>query len=262
MNTYFETESPNSKTVLCERIKDGRIPWIAPVLMVLARPVFALLGQGITVLLFAAQGDPSPLQSSAPWWTVYGTGIDIACLVLLLILVKREGIRLSDLVSFKKKKLLIDIPLGIGFCAIAFPAAVLLGSIIASVLVYGGLQPRLPDGAFIRHLPLWGVIYSRAVWWIIWSFTEEITFQGYSLPRLQCIFGRTWMAVGWVSFGWALQHSFLPFINISHAVWLFVAFFPLTMAMQLLYLRIRRLAPLIVAHWLMDLGSVLLLVTT
>lgn len=38
---------------------------------------------------------------------------------------------------------------------------------------------------------------------------------------------------------------------------MFLAFVPLTLAMQFIYLRVRRLTPLIIGHWLMDLTSVL-----
>ena len=41
--------------------------------------------------------------------------------------------------------------------------------------------------------------------------------------------------------------------------YMFLAFLPLSIAMTLVYLRIRRLPPLIVAHWLMDLSNVLFL---
>jgi membrane protease YdiL (CAAX protease family) len=82
------------------------------------------------------------------------------------------------------------------------------------------------------------------------------------LPRILVITGRKWVAVLIVGFCWALQHSFLPYISVSHSVWMLITFFPLTIAMQLLYLKIKRLFPLIVAHWAMDLVSVIFLVTT
>jgi membrane protease YdiL (CAAX protease family) len=40
---------------------------------------------------------------------------------------------------------------------------------------------------------------------------------------------------------------------------MFLTFLPLTIAMSLAYLRLRRLPPLIVAHWLMDFFNVLFL---
>ena len=106
---------------------------------------------------------------------------------------------------------------------------------------------------------LWAVLYSRLIWWVIWSATEELTFNGYALPRLQLITGKTWVAVLGVGFGWALQHSFLPFINVKHAIWLLITFFPLTIAIQLVYLKYRRLFPLIIGHWAMDFFSVVFL---
>lgn len=261
MYTDTVNNLPNSVESIQKRISNRSIIWIAPVLMVLARPVLALLMQGITIIIFTVQGNPSPASASTAWWTVYGNFIDIGCLILLVSLLRREGIKLFDLVSFDRKKLPKDILLGIVICALTFPVTIYAGSTLASILVYGKLQPDLPAGALIRSLPLWGVLYSRIIWWVIWSFTEELTFQGYALPRLKLITGHSWTAVLWVGFGWALQHSFLPFINISHAVWLFIAFFPLTIALQLIYLRLHRLTPLIVAHWMMDLGSVIFLVS-
>jgi uncharacterized protein len=106
------------------------------------------------------------------------------------------------------------------------------------------------------------MLYSRLIWWVIWSFTEELTYQGYALPRLQLLCGRTWVAVVLVGFGWSLQHCFLPlFFDPRHFIWILITFFPLKIAMQLLYLRFRRLLPLIVAHWAMDFVSTFMIIT-
>lgn len=55
----------------------------------------------------------------------------------------------------------------------------------------------------------------------------------------------------------SLQHSFLMLADLRYGLYLFLTFVPLTLATELVYLRIRRLPPLIVAHWLMDLTSAL-----
>ncbi len=140
---------------------------------------------------------------------------------------------------------------------IVFPVTVFGGGMLAQLIAYGSLHPVLPEATFIRSLPLLGVLYSRILFWPIWSVTEELTYNGYALPRLRAMTGSPWMAVALVCFFWSIQHSFLPWVNPQHALYLFLTFVPLTIAMQAIYLRLRRLPPLILGHWLMDLFSVL-----
>ena len=241
------------------RPRSGKLinPIIAPIAIVMARPVLALTVQFIFVFLFVKLHIQSPSVSVRNWWTVYGTLIDITCLALVFRFTRLEGISLISLISFEKKKLFKDLLLGIGIFIHVFPVAVLGGSLLAGLIAYGTIQPLLPEGAFVRTLPLWAVLFSRVIWWVIWSFTEELTYQGYALPRLLAITKYKWLAIAWVSFGWSLQHSFLTYINVQHALFLFIMFVPLTLILQLIYLRLGRLMPVVVAHWLMDLTSVL-----
>ncbi len=262
INLYAEysgdlTDSPQALS----HQKTG-LRWLrfAPLLVLLARSGLALLFQALTVLLFTRLDLPSPAVAVRNWWTVYGTLIDLVCLALLAWLVRREGRRLLDLVNFDRSKLKTDLLIGLGIFVIIFPVTVFGGGMLANLIAYGTLQPEYPAGGFMRTLPLLAVLYSRLLWWPLWSFTEEMTFQGYCLPRLRLLAKNTWLPVAVVSFFWSIQHSFLPWINLQHGLYLFLTFLPLTVALQLIYLRVRRLAPLIVGHWLMDLFSVLYLV--
>ena len=188
---------------------------------------------------------------------MYGTLIDLGCLALLFWLTSREGIRLRDLFGFTKNKLKIDISIGLGIFLIVFPLTVFGGGMLAELIAYGSLSPVLPEATFIRTLPVLAVLYSRLLWWPLWSVTEELTYDGYALPRLKALTKSTWFSVALVSFFWSLQHSFLPWVNPQHGLYLFLTFVPLTIALQLIYLRVKRLTPLIIGHWLMDLVSVL-----
>jgi uncharacterized protein len=247
----------NSPEAIQGRPANGLIGRAAPVLMLFARSIFALLAQGLMILVLTRLNVNSPSVTVRNWWTVYGTLIDLGCLALLFWLARHEGLRLLDLASYNRGKIKTDILIGLGILIVVFPLTVFGGGMLSSLLAYGSLQPELPVGGFIRTLPLLALLYSRLVWWIPWSFTEELTYQGYCLPRLQALTKRTWLPVVLVSFSWSLQHSFLPWINLQHAAYLFITFVPLTIAMQVIYLRLRRLAPLILGHWLMDLTSVL-----
>jgi membrane protease YdiL (CAAX protease family) len=88
---------------------------------------------------------------------------------------------------------------------------------------------------------------------MIWSPTEETTYQAYVLPRLQALTGRNWIAFSIVGVCWAAQHCALPFVpDWRYILFRFLAFLPGVLVMMLVYLRTRRLAPLIIAHWPMD----------
>jgi membrane protease YdiL (CAAX protease family) len=228
-------------------------------LMLLARSAFILLAQGITFLLLLKLNVPNASVAIRNWWPVYGTLVDFGCLGLLAWLTRREGIRLFDLVGIVKNKLKTEIPLGLGLFIIIAPVTIFGGGMLAKMIAYGTLNPLFPEYTFMRTLPLLALLYARILWWPIWSATEEMTYNGYALPRLVAMNKSRWISVAVVSFFFALQHSFLMLAGFRFGFYMFLAFLPLSIAMTLVYLRIRRLPPLIVAHWLMDLSNVLFL---
>ena len=88
---------------------------------------------------------------------------------------------------------------------------------------------------------------------------EETTYNGYVLPRLQALTGRSWVAVALVTFGWSFQHLFLPTLwDARYFLWRFLIFIPFNLVAPLLYLRLRRLAPIVFAHWGLDLLTTLI----
>ncbi len=255
MNTSA-AELPNSNTKLQERLQAGRITWKWPVIIVFARLIFAVLAQALVAGLFMLLGNPTPWQAAAPWWIVYGTLIDIGCLLLLARLARQEGIRLFDLISFQRQRLGRDLLLGVGFIPLYIILAV-VGGIVGGILIYGAT----PAPAIMTPLPLWGTLYSLIVWPLIWAFAEEMTYQGYVLPRLTDLSGRAWLAVIIVGFGWALQHSALPIMaDWRWAAYRFGSSLLIGLVLPIIYLRTRRLLPFIVAHWAANFVSVLITV--
>ncbi len=243
----------NSLSQLRMRAADGRLSWPGPLFLVAGRIALMLLAQGLVAIVFLLRGTSQPWLAAAPWWTVYGTLIDIGCLTLMWKFTRREGITLRDLIGPIRLRHGRDIFLGIGIFLVVFPLFV-VGGLFSCRLFYGVFQANVFPGILGgRVLPLWAAIYSRSLWWMIWSPTEEMTYAGYVLPRAQALSGRTWVAVLLVGFFWSIQHSFLPFIpEWRNFLWRFLAFVPGVVVMVLIYLRMRRLAPLILAHWAMD----------
>jgi uncharacterized protein len=235
----------------------GRITWTGPLLLATGRSGLILLAQAVAAGVFALRGHLAPWRAAAPWWTVYGTLVDLGCLALMWRFTRAEGITIRDLIG--AIKLPRDILTGLGYYCLIFPFFV-GGGLLSTKLVYGSIHADVSSGLFMaRTLPVWAVVYSLSVWWMIWSPTEELTYQAYALPRIQALSGRTWVAMAVVGFWWALQHSLLPFLPDWRSVlWRFLAMVPGVIVLMLIYLKTRRLPPLIMAHWLMDIGAVLM----
>lgn len=260
MQRALETNShavmePNSLAPIRERVAAGHIPWTGPLLLVAARTVLWLTFQSLLALVLFALRHPAPFRTAGNWWMLYGNLSDICCLLGMRYFTRREGIRLRDLVGPIRLRHGRDLFFGLGLLLLSLPLFS-LGGRLAGVLVYGSMANVPMEFILQRHsLPIWATVYTLTVWWIIQSATEETTYQGYALPRLQALTGHTWIAISIVGFWFAAQHCMIPFVPEWHYVaYRFLMFLPVLLMMMLVYLRIRRLAPLILAHWPMDLG--------
>lgn len=238
---------PNSKMKIEESYNEKQIKWFWPVFIVFARLLFAFIVQSLVALVFLIINDPEPWREAGSWWVVYGTLIDVGCLMLLLRYVKREGVRLRDLVNFGNQKTGQFIFQCLTLIVLFF-LLFMSGGMIFGPLIYGGAAP-VPYG----ELPLWGAMYSIILWPVIWGITEQMTYMGYALPRLEVIFKNKWMAVGLVCFGWCIQHIALPFaFDWQWVAYRFASTLPIALVLPLLYLRSRRLLPFIIAHCIID----------
>lgn len=252
---------PNSKVEIERRVAQGQIAWSAPLTLVVARTLLLLAMQALLAGVYVLRRNPSPWAAAAPWWSIYGTLVDIECLLLIGWFKRTEGIRFRDLIGNVRLRRGRDILTGLGYYLFIFPSFV-GGTMLSSLLVYGSIAPHIPPGQLHdRALPAWAVVYTLSAWWMVWSPTEEITYQAYVLPRLEALSGRSWASVVIVCFWWALQHAALPLIaDWRYVLWRFGAFVPGLLVTILIYRRTRRLAPMIVAHWPMDIAAAILTV--
>lgn len=190
------------------RMAQRRFTWTGPLLLVSGRSAMMFAAQGVVAVVLYLQGRPTPWRSAAPWWTVYGTLVDLGCLALMWRFTRAEGISLRDLIGPIRWRGGRDLLVGLGFYLLVFPLFV-GGGLLSGRLMYGSWSADpYPGLIFARVLPVWAVVYSRSLWWLIWSPTEEMTYQSYTLPRIAALSGRNSVAIVVVSFWWALQHSF------------------------------------------------------
>lgn len=253
------TVDPNSLPAIRQRAAAGLIPWIGPLLLLCTRSFVWMASQAILALVFLARHHPAPWREATYWWSVFFTLGDIACLLGLRCFTRREGIRLRDLIGPIRMRYGHDLWLGLGYLMLAAPFFIVAPA-LAQRWLYGssGLNP----GASLLHahaLPAWAMVYSITLWWFISSPTEEATYQGYALPRLEALTGHTWIAVAVVAFCFTAQHCVIGFVpDWRFLAWRFLSFLPGCLIVTLIYVRTRRLMPLIFAHWPMDIAAVLL----
>ncbi len=86
------------------------------------------------------------------------------------------------------------------------------------------------------------------------ALVELPTYMGYSLPRMEAITRKRWLPVFLAAFWLALQHSALPLIlDVRFMLYRFLSMLPLALCIGLVYQHYRRLGPLMVIHYLLDL---------
>lgn len=252
-----QPEEPNSTEQISKRLQAGSLGWAGPLIVLLGRSVLIIAAQAVTSCFLGLRSHTWSWNAAAKWWTVYGTLVDIGCLTLMAVVTRREGIRVRDLIGKIRLRWGRDLWLGAGLLILVFPFFI-FGAASATRIVYGsGQLPSFAGLADGRILPLWGIVYSFSVWWLIWSPTEELTYRGYALPRFEVLCRNRAVAIGLVTFWWTLQHVFLPFIlDWKLVLWRFLAFLPGVVLLTIPSLKMRRLAPFVFAHWPMDVAAV------
>jgi len=243
---------PNDDEALARRRDAGTLTWRGPALMLFARSACAIAAQAVVAIVFALRSSPTPWLDSEPWLPVYGTLIDAGCLALLWRLTRREGMSLFELVGFDRRRLVRDALLGLALIPISL-VLILGGIYLTGWLVYGARTPPYVFG----QLPLWAALYGVLVFPFLWGLTEQMTYNGYLVPRVRILSRSTVAAVTLVAFAWSSQHAVMP-LTFDPKFMVFRALSPIPFSIfeTLLYLRLRRLIPFALAHALMDGASV------
>ncbi len=236
----------NSAAEIRRRIPLRQFTWAGPLLVVSARTVLLIVFQALFAAVLALRHHQYAWTAAGRWWTVYGTLVDLGCITLMWRFIRREGIGFRELIGRLRPR---DILSGLGWFAVFFP---LLGICLplTSRLVYGNWFPDVDHGVVVARLPIWAALYTLSVWWIIWTPTEQTTYQAYVLPRLEALTKRPFVAALIVASWWALQHCAVPFVlDWRYPIWRVLATFPACLLFLLVYQRTRRLPPLIIAQW-------------
>nr|BBH86229.1 hypothetical protein KTC_09800 [Thermosporothrix sp. COM3] len=251
-------EKPNSIEALKQKVRDGRIRPLWPLLMNFIRLPLVLIGILLAYLIFSALHSKQAFSMAMLSSNVTITfTADLVCVLLLRWLTHREGLRLRDLFGIERNKLLRDILLGLLLFVLLF-VCLYIANTIAALLVYGPTAFSTPQSATSGYdastLPIvTGIfLFSTFISPLTIGIAEELTYRAYAFPRLIALTGRLWPALLLSALGFGVQHIAFALTGWQDALARFLGMFLMAPVFCLLYLKMKRLLPLVIGHWLVD----------
>ena len=208
-------------------------PWSRLVLAVGARPGLII---AIGAVLVA-------MGHSLLWMNVVIIMVDVVTLALVHRLLRAEGRGLSDLLRFRGA----DIGWGL-LCGLIVMIAWMPASFIGNLIAYQGAPPA----SSYPSVPLWLGLLSVTIMPVTIGLAEETLYRGYLQPRLQ---GRIGLigAVLAASAVFGLQHIGFALPDPQAIVASVVRTFLAGLVFAGLLMWRKRVIPLAVGHWLLDL---------
>ena len=177
------------------------------------------------------------------WMNVLIIVIDVVTLALVHGLLRAEGRGLTDLLSFRGA----DVGWGL-LCGLISLVAWMPAFLIGNLVAYQGAPPA----SSYPPVPLWIGVLSVTIMPVTIGLAEEALYRGYLQPRLQGHIGLVGAVLA-ASVVFGLQHIGFAFPDAQAMVASVVRTFLAGLVFAWLLTWRRRVAPLAVGHWLMDL---------
>ncbi|MED4206878.1 CPBP family intramembrane glutamic endopeptidase [Neobacillus mesonae] len=220
----------------------------------------------MTLLIFFLLLKIAGIQFQFPYLpefsTVYFTVVNVLCFFLLHHLLKKEGRSIQELIGFHRKRVIKDILLGILWLFVLYIPFVV--TIMGTMLVmYGPDLFQHFQTVFIGNEEFY--TFSRPDWliWltacisIIFPFLnapiEELMYRGYAQPLLIKRYKKVWAGIIIPAVGFALQHMILA-VSIHGAIVYAAAFFVWGVGSGVIYHKQKRLFPLIICHFIVNIA--------
>jgi membrane protease YdiL (CAAX protease family) len=238
----------NNKKVLNNSVPTGRVVFS----LVMRTLLFAAFG-GLMVGVMALSGSDQPLKDAEKWWPFQAILANMATFIILKSFLKKEGLPFRSLFNLKSGRVKKDIK----ETFLLFVVGIICGAIPLYLFSYLLLGSFIPPATMFQPLPLWAMVIALILFPITNGLVETTTYMGYALPRIQQKSGKLWLAIVLAGLALAFQHVALPLVDdVPYMAWRFLAFIPLALVLGVIYSKTKRLLPIAIAHFLMDLQLV------
>ncbi len=213
--------------------------------------LFAFFQAGIALVLHS-------WAKSQKYWLLTATLTNVVSIVLLVALLKREGVKYLSLFRFNKNLFKKDLAIFSGLVLLSVPL-IMAPPYLLSLWLWG-------DGVYyskilFQPIPISLIVFLLIAFPVSISLAELVTYFGYIMPRLQSNIGIKWLAVLLPVVFLSIQHCTLPLVFDYKFIFL-RGFMYLPFALMLgiaLHKRPSLLPYLAILHGLFDAGTVVML---
>lgn len=252
----MEHVNRNLPKEIVNRVEEGLVSKGWPLAMLVMRTVLFFVIGFLMISIFSLMGMDA-WKIVIRWWPFQVIAVNLVCFLILTLLVRKEGIHFIDLINYQKgylkKFLKKDVLLNLSL----LPIALILGGgglYGSSFLIFG----TMPPDTMFKPLPFWAALFSLIIFPISNALVETTTYIGYSLPRLEVTLRNKWLPLVLAALALSVQHIAFPlFLDWRFMLWRFISFIPTAFLVGFVYMRIRRLIPLLAGHYFMDLQLVI-----
>ena len=216
---------------------------VGPFILPLFRSaLFILIG-----VLFALSTNQS-LEQASRWWSVICTVCNIITIILLMAICKSEGTTYKKLIGYQRAQG------NLKYILLIVVLMLLLG--IGGMYGFGFMIYGYVPVTMVQPIPVWLAVINTILLPLTIVFAELPLYFGYALNRIEKITGNKILSIVYPMFFYALQHSFIPLLyDWKHILFRFLSFLPLMFVLGNIYYKNRKLEPLMIGHYILDLAT-------
>ena len=208
----------------------------------------------ISIFLIMMGITDKELQNLTNTWSIVCSIVNILLICLFIIITRIKKISYLELVEYNKGNTKIKDVIIISIIVLLLGMG---GMYLAGLIVYQKFPYMAVE--MVAPLPLWLAIINFFILPISTAIAEDTLYLGIGVNNIN----NKYLKVIIPGFFFALQHSFIPFLfDYKFIIYRFLSFLPLTMLLAYIYYKKKNIIPIMIAHAIIDLFTVVWILIT
>jgi membrane protease YdiL (CAAX protease family) len=209
----------------------------------------------VFLLFFVLVGAITGLSDISSWWTVVATAVNVFTIIILVICAGKEGKTFKEKINYEKGKTSVKQVILVSLLIIVVGMGVMY---LSAFVIYGTV---MPSAAAMMAAPVSKplAILVFLLLPVTTALAEDGLYLGFGVNGIK----NKWCAILIPAFFFALQHCFIPTLfDLKYVLYRFFSFLPLTIILCWHYYKNRNPLPIMIGHALIDLATVIMVLST